>query len=206
MRIGMATEFVCMDLAPAILKFRDDNPSMMVEVLPVPAGIAPDCLRDSKVDIVFIFTDRTRFSSDFDSRVVKKIPLHWVVNKRNPLAQKEFLCPEDLLGQKIIILETTAGMHEIGTYGAPLRILNQKSGLRLHETKIAQTTQESLVAVACDEGICMLTSSLAHLVPQNCVMLPIDGVDFSLTALWMKRIDSKSIKSFLEYAEVELIR
>jgi len=200
LNIACASEFVCLDLAPHIVQFKKDHPDIFVECVPMATENIPDRLRTRQFDIGFIFADRDRFNSDFASHILKQIPLHLVINKDNPLSQKEVIMPRDLEQEKITVLRTNVGAYEIGTYGAPLLILNRNFGLHLKESAIAETTQECMMRVACNQGVCFLTSILGYLVPKNCVMRRIDGVDFNFTALWNRGGLSKWAQMFLNGA------
>ncbi len=197
LEIVCAAEFICLELAPHILEFRKKRPSLFVECTPVATERVPDRLRNKQADIGFIFTNQDHFSSDFASKVISKVPLHVVVNRENPLAKKETLHAADLEAEKFIVLQTNIGTYEIGTYGTPLVILNRKFGTHLKESSIVETTQACLLQVACNQGICFLTSWLPHLVPPNCVMKKLEGVEFNFTALWNKGGISKWAHMFL---------
>lgn len=195
--IACASEFVCLELAPYIVQFKKAHPDIFVECVPMATENIPDRLRTRQFDIGFIFADRDHFNSDFASHILKQIPLHLVVNQDNPLSQKEILAPYDLEQESLIVLRRNVGAYEIGTYGAPLLILNRNFGLHLKESAMAETTQESMMRVACNQGVCFLTSTLGYLVPQNCVMRRIDGVNFNFTALWNRGGLSRWAQLFL---------
>jgi DNA-binding transcriptional LysR family regulator len=195
--ITCAAEFVCVELAPYVLEFRKAHPDIFVECIPTATEKIPALLRNRQTDLSFIFADREKFNSDFSSKVIRKIPLYLVVNKENPLSQKEVLLPSELEDQKIIVLQTNAGAYEIGSYGAPLFILNKKFGLHLKESEVALTTQECVIHVACNQGVCFFALPLRNIVPPNCVMKRIEGVEFNFTALWNRGGISKWAQRFL---------
>lgn len=197
-KIACAAEFICYDLAPCILEFRKKRPHLFVDCVPTATENIPEVLRSKQADIGFIFTNQESYNSDFTSKVLRKIPLHIVVNRKNPLAEKERLEPADLQTEKIVTLQTNIGAYEIGSYGTPLLILNRKYGLHLKEAGMAKTTQECLLHVACDQGICFLTSTLEYLVPPNCIMKRLDGVEFNFTALWNRRGEPRLVHAFLD--------
>ncbi|MGN1004012.1 MAG: LysR family transcriptional regulator [Oscillospiraceae bacterium] len=201
LNITCAAEFVCLELAPYVLEFKKEHPDIFVECIPTATENIPGLLRNKQADLCFIFADRERFNSDFGAEVIKKIPLHLLVNKENPLSQKDVLEPKDLEHEKIIVLQTNAGAYEIGSYGAPLFILNKRSGLHLKESEMAVTTQECLIRTACNQGVCFFASTLDYLVPPNCVLKKINGVDFNFIALWNKGGISKWAQMFLNRIE-----
>ncbi len=196
--IACAAEFVSLELAPHVLAFQKEHPDVCVEFMPTATENIPSLLRNRQADICFFFADREKFSSDFEVDVIKRIPLHLVVNKENPLSQKDVLDAKDLEGEKIIILQTNVGSYEIGSYGSPLFILNRTFGLHLKESTIALTTQESWLRVACNQGVSFFASTLGYLVPPSCVMKKIEGIEFNYVALWNKGRLSKWGERFLE--------
>lgn len=201
LNIASAAEFVCMDLAPYVVEFRKTHPKLFVECNPTATENIPDLLRNKKADLGFIFADREKFNSDFGSKVLKKIPLYLLVNKENPLSQKDILKPDDLENERIIALQTNIGAYEIGSYGAPLFAVNRKYGTRLKDSKIALTWQECLIRIACDQGVAFIAKTLDNLVPPNCIMKEIHGVDFNFIALWSKGGISKWAQMFLDCVE-----
>lgn len=198
LNITCAAEFICLKLAPYVMEFKKEQPELFVECVPTATENIPILLRNKKADIGFIFADREKFTADFEAEVIKKVPLHLLVNKENPLAQKEVLMPEDLVDEKIVVLQTNVGAYEIGSYGAPLFMLNKKTGLHLKDSDTVPTPQECLIRVACNQNVFFIPSVIDYLVPSNCVIKPIDGIEFNFIALWNKGGLSKWGKKFLE--------
>lgn len=198
LNIACSAEFVCLELAPYVLGFREAHPDIYVECTPAGAETVPEFLRNKQADLCFLFTDQERFNTDFEVEVIQKVPLHLVVNKENPLSRKEALEPKDLEHEKIIVLQMNMGAYETGSFGTPLFVLNKKFGLRLKESGMAAATQECLIHAACGQGVCFLAATLGYLVPPNCVMKKIEGVEFNLIALWNKGRFSKWAQMFLD--------
>lgn len=196
--IACSPDFVFHNLPPYIIQFKKRHPQVFVQFAPTTTEKILERLRCNYADIGFIFTDRVRFSSDFERRVLKVIPLHLVMCTENPLSQKDVVLPADLKQEKIIVHQSNAGAYELATYGAPLLMINRKFELHLKESQVALTTQECLLRVACNQGICFLPPTIDYLLPPNCVMRRIDGVDFNLTALWNRGKLSKWAKAFLD--------
>lgn len=198
LNITCAAEFICLELAPYVMEFQKAHSDLFVECIPTATENIPSLLRNKKVDLGFIFADREKFNTDFEAEVIKKVPLHLLVNKENSLSQKEVLVPEDLVDEKIVVLQTNVGAYEIGSYGAPLFMLNKKTGLHLKDSDTVSTTQECLIRVACNQNVFFMASAIDYLVPPNCVVKPIDGIEFNFIALWNKGGLSKWGKMFLE--------
>lgn len=196
--VGLGAEFIFYDLVPDILEFKDAHPDIFVEIMAISMVKITELLRTQRIDLGTIFTDLTQFGNDLEYEVIDQIPLHLVVNKINPLSEKDKLLPEDLKNEKIIALAANYSDFEIGSYGAPLVMLNRKYGLHLKPAKTAETTQESMLDVSANQGVCFLTSKLSYIVPPNCRMIPIDGVDFNRVALWRKGYENPLLRELLE--------
>lgn len=204
LNITCAAEFICLELTPHVVEFRKRHLDVFVECIPTATENIPERLRNRQADIGFFFADREKFNSDFDSEVLKRVPLYVIMHQDNPLAQKTMLEPSDLEKEKIIVLQKNSGAYEIGSYGAPLFLLNKKFGLHLQEGDVAQTTQECLLRVACNQGVMLLAASLNYLLPDDCVMRELNGVDFNFLVLWNKGGLTSWARMFLNYVKQHL--
>jgi len=196
--LGVAAIFVTFDLLPHVVQFSRKRPDIHLDCIPMSMGEIPMRLRSRGIDIGFLFTERTSFGPEFSSRVIKRIPLDVVANELHPFAKKSSIHPRELVHEQIITLQVDAKNYDFGSYGAPLATLNKKHGLRLETSIIAVSIMDSLMRVACNSGITLLTSTLGHIVSKNTVMIPlIDGVELNLTAIWRKKEVSREMRTFL---------
>ena len=199
LRIGCAADFVSFEVSPYIINFSQLHPDIYTECTPMSMKEIPPRVRANEIDIGFLFTDRQKFSSDFSSRILRRIPLNVVVNTCNPLAERNVISPLELENENIVVLQTNVGTDEVGSYGSLLPVLNKKYGLRLKEAAISPTIQDKLLRVACNQGICLLTATLDYLLPKNTRMIPTDeAIEFNFTALWKKDQESRTMTMFLE--------
>lgn len=203
LNVACAAEFVSLGLAPHVLAFRKEHPDVFLECIPTATENIPGLLRNRQADLCFFFADHEKFNSDFEAEVIDRIPLYLVINKENPLSQKDVLEPIDLEHERIIVLQTNVGSYEIGSYGSPLFMFNRAFGLHLKEGAIALTTQESWLRVACNQGVTFFPSTLDYLVPPSCVMKKIEGVEFNYVALWNKGGLTNWGQKFLERVKQE---
>lgn len=198
LNVVCSAEFICLKLASHVAAFREKYPEVTAEVIPTSTENVPALLRCKKADIGFIFVDQEKFNTDFETELIRKVPLHLLVNEKNPLARKAVLQPTDLIGEKIVVLQTNAGAYEVGSYGAPLFMLNRKTGLHLKDSDTEETTQSCLIRVACNQNVFFVPSTVDFPTPSNCVLKEIEGIDFNFIAIWNKKELSKWGKRFLE--------
>lgn len=201
LNICCTAEFICQILAPYVLQFRKAHPNLFVECTPVQRETIPWLLRSGQSDLSFIFAAGENIHSDFSFEIIKRVPMHLIVNRENPLAQKETLEPADLKTENIIVYATNVDAYEIGSCGTPLFALNKKFGLNLRESEAVPSTQELLLRVACGYGICFFASFLEYMVPLNCVMRAVDWLDFNFIALWKGKQPSKYARMFLNFMQ-----
>lgn len=202
LRIAFGLEFIWYGLAAAAAEYRRAHPGLGVECLPVASELIPEQLRSRQADVGFLFTDVERFSSDLSSRILKRIPLSVVVNRENPLATRSVIQAADLEHEAVTILAANTGAYEIGTYGAPLLSLNRKYGTRIKESRISKNIQESMLLAASNQAVTLAASALGFLVPDNCRLIPIEGVEFSMAALWSRTSENlRQIRAFLNYVQ-----
>jgi len=198
LNLGFADNHVSISLSPAVVSFSMQRPDIHVACIPMPMDEIPIRIRANGIDIGFIFSEQSRFSTDLSSLILNKIPLNAVINRLDPLANRRSIRPEELESQHIISLQRNVGSYEIDSYGAPLRILNKKHGIHLEASSTATNIQDQLMRVACNQGLTLLAATLQHLIPKNTVMIPIEeGVEFNLTAVWKRNEESRAMHAFL---------
>jgi DNA-binding transcriptional LysR family regulator len=202
--LGVTANFVSFELSPCLVKFAMEHPQIYFDCIPMQMGEIPVKLRNNGIDIGVLFTERTRFSSEFTSQILKKIPLDVVVNKSHPLAQKSLILASDLENENLIALRKDIGNYDFESYGEPFLMLNKRHGTHLKPKIIAMGTQDQLMRVACNRGITLLTSTLKDIIPKNTLIIPLkDGPIFNLTAIWKRHHEESGVMAeFLDILAV----
>ncbi|MFJ7990665.1 LysR family transcriptional regulator [Peribacillus frigoritolerans] len=180
--------------------FTEDNPHIQIEIKEAPSHIIIEKIKKKSVDIGLTYiTKQILEDEELESEVLLNSKAKICVSKDSPLASKEYLTPQNLLHQSIILYDSKEMIEEMHYFFKKYGKLNV----------LCVTNNVNLIRQFVAEGlaICVTYDIFLRNNPyiSSGKVIPIDLLQYSNTSLsigWVRLKETKITKStntFLKY-------
>ncbi|MGE7907496.1 LysR family transcriptional regulator [Peribacillus sp. NPDC094092] len=186
--------------------FTEDNPHIQIEIKEAPSQIIIEKIKKKSVDIGLTYiTKQILEDEELESEVLLNSKAKICVSKDSPLASKEYLTPQNLLNQSIILYDSKEMIEEMHNFFKKYGELNV----------LCVTNNVNLIRQYVAEGLAICVTSDIFLRNNPYVssgkVIPIELSQYSNTSLsigWVRlkeRMIKKSTKTFLKHLKDQFL-
>jgi len=190
----------------SLSSFKEDNPHIQIEIKEAPSHIIIEKIKKKSVDIGLTYiTKQIIEDEELDSEVLLNSKAKICVSKDSPLASKDYLTPQNLLNQSIILYdskEMREEMHNFLKNYGKMNVLCVTNNVNL----IRQFVAEGLVISATSDIFLRNNPYIS-----SGKIIPIDLLQYSNTSIsigWVRlkeRTITKSTKTFLNHLKDQFL-
>ncbi|MDM5313874.1 LysR family transcriptional regulator [Peribacillus frigoritolerans] len=190
----------------SLSSFKEDNPHIQIEIKEAPSHIIIEKIKKKSVDIGLTYiTKQIIEDEELDSEVLLNSKAKICVSKDSPLASKDYLTPQNLLNQSIILYdskEMREEMHNFLKNYGKMNVLCVTNNVNL----IRQFVAEGLVISATSDIFLRNNPYIS-----SGKIIPIDLLQYSNTSTsigWVRlkeRMITKSTKTFLNHLKDQFL-
>ncbi|WP_148359025.1 LysR family transcriptional regulator [Peribacillus simplex] len=190
----------------SLSSFKEDNPHIQIEIKEAPSDIIIEKIKKKSVDIGLTYiTKQIIEDEELDSEVLLNSKAKICVSKDSPLASKDYLTPQNLLNQSIILYdskEMREEMHNFLKNYGKMNVLCVTNNVNL----IRQFVAEGLVISATSDIFLRNNPYIS-----SGKIIPIDLLQYSNTSIsigWVRlkeRMITKSTKTFLNHLKDQFL-
>ncbi|MFE4706817.1 LysR family transcriptional regulator [Peribacillus simplex] len=190
----------------SLSSFKEDNPHIQIEIKEAPSHIIIEKIKKKSVDIGLTYiTKQIIEDEELDSEVLINSKAKICVSKDSPLASKDYLTPQNLLNQSIILYdskEMREEMHNFLKNYGKMNVLCVTNNVNL----IRQFVAEGLVISATSDIFLRNNPYIS-----SGKIIPIDLLQYSNTSIsigWVRlkeRMITKSTKTFLNHLKDQFL-
>ncbi|MBT2619072.1 MULTISPECIES: LysR family transcriptional regulator [unclassified Bacillus (in: firmicutes)] len=191
----------------SLSSFKEDNPHIQIEIKEAPSHIIIEKIKKKSVDIGLTYiTKQIIEDEELDSEVLLNSKAKICVSKDSPLASKDYLTPQNLLNQSIILYdskEMREEMHNFLKNYGKMNVLCVTNNVNL----IRQFVAEGLVISATSDIFLRNNPYIS-----SGKIIPIDLLQYSNTSTsigWVRlkeRMITKSTKTFLNHLKDQFLK
>ena len=187
-------------------RFHGDNPNILVSFYRCSADVLSSGVLGGAYDLVYTWdSTNLKQNEEVDHVTVERVRLVVALYDRHPLAQRQSLRRQELMGENILYMSPSA---DVESYGDAFYMeLYRKAGFKPNILFRSSDAESILMMVASEEGISILpeycTTKLDH--PYNLRFVPLEGAQEveEIVAVWRRDNRNPALNRYLQSLETE---
>ena len=206
LQIGYVCGYEHSDLPLWMQRFHGDNPNILVSFYRCSADVLSSGVLGGAYDLIFTWdSTNLKQNGEVDHVTVERVRLVVALYDRHPLAQRQSLRRQELMGENILYMSPSA---DVESYGDAFYMeLYRKAGYKPNILFRSSDAESILMMVASEEGISILpeycTTKLDH--PYNLRFVPLEGEEEveEIVAVWRRDNRNPALGRYLQSLETE---
>ncbi len=187
-------------------RFHGENPNILVSFYRCSADVLSSGVLGGAYDLVYTWdSTNLKQNEEVDHVTVERVRLVVALYDRHPLAQRQSLRRQELMGENILYMSPSANVESYGD--AFYMELYRKAGFKPNILFRSSDAESILMMVASEEGISILpeycTTKLNH--PYNLRFVPLEGAQEveEIVAVWRRDNRNPALNRYLQSLETE---
>lgn len=187
-------------------RFHGENPNILVSFYRCSADVLSSGVLGGAYDLVYTWdSTNLKQNEEVDHVTVERVRLVVALYDRHPLAQRQSLRRQELMGENILYMSPSANVESYGD--AFYMELYRKAGFKPNILFRSSDAESILMMVASEEGISILpeycTTKLNH--PYNLRFVPLEGEQEveEIVAVWRRDNRNPALRRYLQSLETE---
>ena len=201
LQLGYVCGYEHSDLPMWMRRFHGDNPNILVSFYRCSADVLSSGVLGGAYDLIFTWdSTNLKQNEEVDYVTVERVRLMVALYDRHPLAQRERLRRQELMGENILYRSPSA---DIESYGDAFYMeLYRKAGYKPNILFRSSDAESILMMVASEEGISILpeycTTKLNH--SNNLRFVPLEGEQEveEIVAVWRRDNRNPALGRYLQ--------
>ena len=206
LQLGYVCGYEHSDLPLWMRRFHGENPNILVSFYRCSADVLSSGVLGGAYDLVYTWdSTNLKQNEEVDHVTVERVRLVVALYDRHPLAQRQSLRRQELMGENILYMSPSANVESYGD--AFYMELYRKAGFKPNILFRSSDAESILMMVASEEGISILpeycTTKLNH--PYNLRFVPLEGAQEveEIVAVWRRDNRNPALNRYLQSLETE---
>ena len=206
LQLGYVCGYEHSELPLWMRRFHGENPNILVSFYRCSADVLSSGVLGGAYDLVYTWdSTNLKQNEEVDHVTVERVRLVVALYDRHPLAQRQSLRRQELMGENILYMSPSANVESYGD--AFYMELYRKAGFKPNILFRSSDAESILMMVASEEGISILpeycTTKLNH--PYNLRFVPLEGAQEveEIVAVWRRDNRNPALRRYLQSLETE---
>lgn len=206
LQLGYVCGYEHSELPLWMRRFHGENPNILVSFYRCSADVLSSGVLGGAYDLVYTWdSTNLKQNEEVDHVTVERVRLVVALYDRHPLAQRQSLRRQELMGENILYMSPSANVESYGD--AFYMELYRKAGFKPNILFRSSDAESILMMVASEEGISILpeycTTKLNH--PYNLRFVPLEGAQEveEIVAVWRRDNRNPALGRYLQSLETE---
>lgn len=206
LQLGYVCGYEHSELPLWMRRFHGENPNILVSFYRCSADVLSSGVLGGAYDLVYTWdSTNLKQNEEVDHVTVERVRLVVALYDRHPLAQRQSLRRQELMGENILYMSPSANVESYGD--AFYMELYRKAGFKPNILFRSSDAESILMMVASEEGISILpeycTTKLNH--PYNLRFVPLEGEQEveEIVAVWRRDNRNPALRRYLQSLETE---